>query len=645
MKRIRKPIAVILGLAMILSLVPMMAFAEENGNDDYIRRIAGVDRHDTARRIAEEAFGTSDNVVVARSDTGWDDGHEQFPDALAGSLLAQSKDAPLLLTKKDSLHPQTEQAINDLGASKVYILGGPAAVSEDVEAEILALAGVNEVERVFGANRFETAVQIAEAGDKYDNGGYGTAFIANGHKSADAMIAGAKAFESGLPIFLVREDEIPSGNSTSTYEALNDPAMGIDNVIIVGGTAVIDESVEEELEDIFGADNVDRLAGPGRIQTATEFAKDQFEDPLQFSIVNGHTGLADAVTGSVFGDPILYSSRDGDELTDDVLEYLTELFGFEWDAGEAALLAEAGPPEGLLFTLLGGPVRLTDGLIDFIRTFIEGLGVGDPASFVIEASYDNPFQVEIKDIQDRIGNEIAWADIVDDVDATSSAVIFANNEDLDAADSTTTITFDDFGLVPDSTSSVCLTDLDDWGVDFGEDNGQVYVFGRIVAADESWDVTSAPFDLVAANYIDQMTPKVDEAFAMEDATTSEIGIQFTVPVKELWVDGDAVTDSTSTAMLETFNVTVDGEDATTTAVTLVEDPEVFGYPVLQLTLDQPVDTVEGEVKVTYEAADDYYVAGYVGLNLEDFTDEPVEGVVVLPGQSAVEPRPHGFWLE
>jgi putative cell wall-binding protein len=174
----------------------------------------------------------ADTVLLARGDN--------FPDSLAGVSLAYQLNAPILLTPTASLNSATKQEIERLGASRVIILGGTGAVSEAVETELLAMATVDTVDRLGGANRYETAKLIAEELDK--GASFDTAFLASGLGFPDALAAASYGAMKGYPILLTGRDSLPA----ATKAAL-DSLSGIQKVVIVGGEAVISSAVEAEL--------------------------------------------------------------------------------------------------------------------------------------------------------------------------------------------------------------------------------------------------------------------------------------------------------------------------------------------------------------------------------------------------------------
>ncbi|NMA91819.1 MAG: cell wall-binding repeat-containing protein [Firmicutes bacterium] len=276
-------------------------------HDGPIYRISGENRYETAVRIFHNALylpevndnpGTItevDAVVLARGD--------DFADALAGAPFAASKNAPILLTNSDRLHPATKKALLDYlkdsdwegtegtGDFKVFVLGGESAISKGVENELKRAVSRDtdiscgiEIDRIGGENRYETAVKIAEELGEGDE-----VIVASGEKFADAL----SAAPYGLPILLTKQDGLP--------ECVEDYLeLGSDlEVFVVGGPAAVSADVVEELLDITG--DVTRVWGADRYETAVKLAKNkkiaEGKDHSCFVIATGEK-FADALTGA-----------------------------------------------------------------------------------------------------------------------------------------------------------------------------------------------------------------------------------------------------------------------------------------------------------------------------------------------------------
>lgn len=285
-------LAASLGLAGLGLVAPAAQASEPTASE----RLEGQFRYETAVDVSQETFaGGSTDVVLA---TG-----EDYADALAGNGLAGHLNAPVLLTPTDTLYPATLAEIERLGADNVWIMGGTEAISADVEAALDA-AGYN-TERRGGINRIETAVDIAEEigaaniGDTMTD--QRTAIVVRGFNFPDAVSASSAAFAETIPVLLTHSDDL----SDSTDAALTD--LGIERVLILGGTDAVSAAVETEIEG--DGITVDRFAGDFRYDTAIDFAQDFLMAELGWAQANG-SGY-DLATGEKFPDALAAGPHAG----------------------------------------------------------------------------------------------------------------------------------------------------------------------------------------------------------------------------------------------------------------------------------------------------------------------------------------------
>ena len=117
----------------------------------HVVRHSGPDRIATAVAVSQAAFTTTTTVVLARAD--------DYADALTGVALAVQERGPLLLTPRDRLPGSVVGELARLGAHRVLVMGGEAAVAPEL-VRYLEVLGVS-VERVAGSNRFATAAAAA----------------------------------------------------------------------------------------------------------------------------------------------------------------------------------------------------------------------------------------------------------------------------------------------------------------------------------------------------------------------------------------------------------------------------------------------------------------------------------------------------
>lgn len=87
-------------------------------------RIAGEDRYDTSKKIAERFFADSKTIFVASG--------ESFADSLSVSYYAGNQNAPVLLTKANSLDDDTRDYLNANKDKNYIIIGGDKAINPNL---------------------------------------------------------------------------------------------------------------------------------------------------------------------------------------------------------------------------------------------------------------------------------------------------------------------------------------------------------------------------------------------------------------------------------------------------------------------------------------------------------------------------------
>ena len=271
-RRGRRSLAAILAAMLIASVLAVVAgspaqaanTAEEalwdhdgKASTAKVRRFAGQDRYDTAIRLAKahaEQRGGIGNVPVAFVASG-----ETLVDAVSASGLVGDMAGPVLLTGGDTLHPGTADFIEDYGVGTVYVLGGPAAVSDAVITEIEEQLNKPKVTRIWGENRYATAVSAAmqlQASGVWCNGTEPAALLVNGGdvSLAEALAVGPFAARLALPMLLTASDELPS----ETLDFIED--QNIEHVVIVGGQNSVSADVHSAVTAA-GVDLVERIDG------------------------------------------------------------------------------------------------------------------------------------------------------------------------------------------------------------------------------------------------------------------------------------------------------------------------------------------------------------------------------------------------
>ena len=121
---------------------------------------------------------------------------ENFPDALGAGPAAAMVKGPVLLVSQNSIPGETAAELTRLAPDKIIIVGGTAVVSTAVETGLAAYAGT--VERIAGANRYDTAAKLSAAtypvsfdADTLD-GKDSTAFLGKTEEAADSALLDGK---------------------------------------------------------------------------------------------------------------------------------------------------------------------------------------------------------------------------------------------------------------------------------------------------------------------------------------------------------------------------------------------------------------------------------------------------------------------
>lgn len=222
--------------------------------------IIGTDRYETAAKIADK-MGYYDTAILVNGDKSLSDG-------LSASSLAGKEKAPILLVKQNTIPKET--LTRALKAKKIYIIGGTAAISEDVEKQ---LAG-KEIVRVDGKNRVETSEKVAKLVGNYDE-----AFIVNGNTGeADAISVSSVAAKNQAPILL-------TNGKTSTHSK----KTGVE-YYVVGGDAVVSDSIVSEFD-------AERISGSNRYETNRAVIEEFYPNENKYYYTKGDL-LVDALAVS-----------------------------------------------------------------------------------------------------------------------------------------------------------------------------------------------------------------------------------------------------------------------------------------------------------------------------------------------------------
>ncbi len=199
-----------------------------------VDRIAGTDRYETANQIALRVISILDDSYYG---TAFVATGGNFPDALAAAPLAAAHKVPLYLANPATgLSASTVAAMADV--EDALILGGTGVVSAAVETQLGDLLD-GDVERLWGPDRFGTAVAVAEFAVEEGGHDWDRVGITTGMDFPDALAGGVVQGKAGSVMLLTT----PTVLNAQTQAALAANADEIDTVTFFGGPNAVSDAV------------------------------------------------------------------------------------------------------------------------------------------------------------------------------------------------------------------------------------------------------------------------------------------------------------------------------------------------------------------------------------------------------------------
>ncbi len=181
-----------------------------------VQRLSGATRYDTNLEILKEAGVKSGDIAVVSG--------TNYADALSASATS----TPVLLVPTELTKSQISY-LSGLKKASFTIMGGTASVSAKV-SETLETYG--DIDRIQGANRYETSALIADA---YSSSKEETVVLAYGLNFPDGLCGGVLASKLGAPMILISDAEY-------NYAASFVKAHGTTKATTLGGKGVISDS-------------------------------------------------------------------------------------------------------------------------------------------------------------------------------------------------------------------------------------------------------------------------------------------------------------------------------------------------------------------------------------------------------------------
>ena len=277
-----------------MSSAPAAVAAASTAAAPGVSRLASEDRYRTAALISATTFARDAPVVYVASGV-------DFADALSGSAAAGRVGAPILLTQPNGIPAVVLAELERLRPRAIHVLGGPAAVSASVMAQLAGYT-TGSVTRIEGETRYATSAAISA--HTYPAGAK-TAYLASGELFPDALSVAAYAAGAGAPVLLTRADGLPADVERELRR------LAPDRIVVLGGTGAVSAATAQQAGRATNA-RVDRTEGLDRYSTsaAVTRAATGSTAPVVYvtSGVNFPDALAGAAAAAKTGAPLLLVS-------------------------------------------------------------------------------------------------------------------------------------------------------------------------------------------------------------------------------------------------------------------------------------------------------------------------------------------------
>ena len=238
--KLPKKIAALLTVTLVASSSANLGHADTTKavSED---KLVGAGRWETAIEVSKKGWTKSDKAVIVNDNA--------IADALAATPFAEAENAPILLTGKDKLDERTKAELKRLGVKKVYLIGGEAVLSKNIETELKAEN--LEIDRIQGATRELTALAIADRLDKIKD--ISEIAVVNGYTGlADAVSIAAVAADKDMAIILSNSTE----GTKASDEFIN--KEDIKTSYVIGGPNSVSNEVLGNLPNAKRINGIDR---------------------------------------------------------------------------------------------------------------------------------------------------------------------------------------------------------------------------------------------------------------------------------------------------------------------------------------------------------------------------------------------------
>lgn len=277
-------------------LDPGSSLATFLSSDQVTMRISGPGRVETSIEISKFENTKSKTVILADA--------RNYPDALAASNLTNGRYSVILV--QNQLTQAIINEITRLEAQDLIILGGTNSISEDIEKGLADIAGVKNVSRIAGENRYDTCQKIFSQAKKK------SLVLASVEIFPDALATSSILDQAGL--LLTRSGQLPS----EAQAAIKD--LNHDNFLIVGGENSVQESLATSISNQYQYASHTRISGNNRYETSAKIGERLVSSTVILaSGENFPDALAASTLAQKIDSPILLVSKD--KIDQSIIDY------------------------------------------------------------------------------------------------------------------------------------------------------------------------------------------------------------------------------------------------------------------------------------------------------------------------------------
>jgi putative cell wall-binding protein len=222
------------------------AVLEAQGRDVHRVGVAG-DPVATSVSVAGEVGGAAGVAVLVN--------RTRFADGVSAASLAAGHGWPILLADADLVPQRTVDAWRALGIRRLVLVGGTGVIGVNIETFVrdkgrCAGGAGCETERLAGADRYATSVEVADRALEVGDRTVATVLLGTGGSYPDTLASGPLAARlAGIGLLVDGSGKGADGTSRSFLSA---HASSVGAVAILGGPGAVTSAADRAIQEALG---------------------------------------------------------------------------------------------------------------------------------------------------------------------------------------------------------------------------------------------------------------------------------------------------------------------------------------------------------------------------------------------------------